>query len=279
MPPSPPDPKQTGTGARRQTDIRVILDEPPEPGAIREPRAIVPQRRQTFPGIPGLPIEYASTMRAPSLTAPTLPAKADPTGIRIPSDEAAPQPSLAPPSATPDAAALVASRADAERLRTKVAELERNARAVADTKTVSFPPPVMPSPAPAVATSREPETEAVIAWLVKRGVANRKAIMAIIAVLGIGGGGAAIKAAADTPGPSQEALRLSLETEQRAHGVTKAQVKGLLDREAQREAYDACRDELQEEVNKMLLPAADRVGNALPMKPWVNRCSKLKPLP
>ncbi len=140
MPPPPPEPKPPGIGARRrasQTDIRAILDEPPEPGAIREPRAIVPQPKQTWPGIPGLPIDYRVTVPASAITAPTLPASPEPTSLGVPSDE---KPSLAPPSATPEAAALVASRADADRLRAKVAELERDARAVAETKTVSYPP-------------------------------------------------------------------------------------------------------------------------------------------
>lgn len=143
MPPSPPDPKQAGIGV-----LRVILDEPPEPGAIREPRAIVPQRKQTWPGIPtlstpGLPLDYRPTAPASALTAATLPAQA---GIRIPSDE---KPSLPPPSATPEQAANVALRARAEAAEAKAAELERQDRVRQESRQVSYPPAkVDRSPAP-----------------------------------------------------------------------------------------------------------------------------------
>ncbi len=280
MPPNPPE-KLPGAGMRlrQQSADRISIEVDRTVGAAENQRRFdEPRRKQTltsFPDVripiaPASPLEYRPTVPARALTAPTVPAQAEPTGIRIPADDKL---SLAPPSATPDAAALAASRADGERLRLKVAELEWDARAAAEVKQASFPPPVKPSPVPVptVVASKEPETEAVIGWLVKRAVANRAAIYALVAALGVGGGGVAIKQATDKPKPepvTMAQLEQALDKQRTRKGGSDDQTRALND------LLDLakCQRRKITQIGKSMLPAPDHVGTASKVQPFDDDC-------
>ncbi len=119
-------------------------------GAENQRRFDEPRRRQTltsFPEVripvaPTAPLEYRPTVAAEAFTAPTLPARPEPTGIRIPEDETTPRSRVdGPPlSATPEQASNVALRARAEAAEAKAAELERRDRVRQETRQVSYPP-------------------------------------------------------------------------------------------------------------------------------------------
>ncbi len=121
-------------------------------GAENQRRFDEPRRRQTltsFPEVripvaPTAPLEYRPTVAAEAFTAPTLPARPEPTGIRIPEDETTPRSRVdGPPlSTTPEQASNVALRARAEAAEAKAAELERRDRVRQESKQVSYPPRV-----------------------------------------------------------------------------------------------------------------------------------------
>lgn len=271
---SPPGPKALPPGSQ-------VFDSTGEE-TTRQARFDLPKRTATltrFPAAPPVPLEHAPTILAP----PQLPPKATlraPTPVDAITITDAPgaepdAPTLPPPSASADEAAKAALRRRAEAAEAKAAELERQARVRAEASVASYPPPVSDRPKPAAVT-QEPEGQAVIGWLLATATRNAKAIRALVAAFGIAGGVGAVKVATDDR-PSSEAFQEALRKAETEHGVTRSLVKGLIDREARRDAYEACREELYTEAFRSLLPAHDRVGNATPIKPWVDRCSRLKP--
>lgn len=220
--------------------------------------------------------EYAPTLPVPNPlqrltvrrpTPPSTVAKArrsDP-----PTTTAGPESAYAPQSLPEAQTALL--RDELAKSRARVAELERDKRAADEVKVASFPPPVSPAPKPATAPPAEPATDAVISWLVKRAIDNRKAIYALVAALGIGGGGAALKSATAKPASDPNPVLAARVT------LIETLLKKSLDREAVKDAYIECLAEQQTEYFAQLLPAADRAGSAKLPAPWVDRCRNRKP--
>ncbi len=275
-PPSPTKPAVGGDPTPKKPIGRLVLDQTPEEQVVKQRRFDEPRRRQTLTDLhglktPGLPLELGQTVRAPSTTSATLPARPDPTGIRIPSDEAAPQPSLAPPSATPDAAALAASRADAERLRIKVAELERNARATAEVRSPvgTFPPPVQRSPIPAPVVSVPPKIDQAIGKSLR--YVFSKAAPYLLAAAGIGGGITAVA----KPTPTLEkvdATAVRVTEIERSKDEDRRRILAVEDYSRELARVNRCLRKQQAHVNESVTPAPDHFGAARRQEPFIDVC-------
>ncbi len=311
-PPNPGAPP--GDGARPKLTLRratPALDQQPEREAVRHtgvdgvPVAPV-QRRQTLGGMPAppapesapppprLPLEHAETKPAPAnplrkatWRVPTPPSavalarRSDhPAAPETPVPESAPQGQpdrstpLPPPSRDPAEATILAARRRAEAAEARLAELERRDRIRAETEQASFPPPVMPAPAPKPTVEAEP---AVLSWLIASATRNAKAIKALVAAFGIAGGGAAITVATDDKPAVETALRTELDAEKRKTSLMRQQLDGSLNREAAWQDYTNCLAEQQATYFAQLLPATDRMGSADKPKPFLDKCKSRKP--
>jgi len=243
--------------------IGAVVDKLRGVAAEEQRRFDQPQRRSTLQGMPAqrLPEHQAPTVRTPT------PADGLAVG-RIANASEAPR--------SAEQGQLAALLAERDKLRAEKAELERQKRATAEASVQSWPPAVTPAPKP-VAVVVEPDSSAVIAWLVKRAVANRAAIMALVAALGIGGGATAIKQATDKPGPSDAALVQAIAEQGREAALTRKQLNGILDREAASTAYLDCLAAQYAEHFEQLLPAPDKQRSAALPRPWLDRCKGRKP--
>jgi len=283
------------------------------------PKARPPERKPTLTGTPPpppprLPVELAptqrpalpwgKTVRAPSpppdvaaarRTDPPEAANPPPTSIRVPPDETRASASLPPPSADSKDAQIAALRARAEAAekrdaekRDKLAELERQQRVQAEARSpATFPPavappaptPPAPTPPAAPAVVAEPATEAVIEWLVKRAVANRKAIYALVAALGLGGGGALIKTANDKPAPpalTKADLDAAFDRFRTRKGGTDDQTR-MLNEQLQ---LTKCLRRKVKQIGESVLPAPDHMGSQRKPQPFEDDCEDSpRPLP
>jgi hypothetical protein len=186
-----------------------------------------------------------------------------------------------PAAPTPDEASQEALRKRAKAAEAKAAELERQARlrAELDSPAAGFPPPVTPAPPKPVEPPKEPEADAVIGWLVKRAVANRKAIYALVAAMGIGGGGVAIKTATEKPQPpplTMAQLEQALEKQRTRKGGTDDMVR-MLNEQLQ---VTKCLRRKVTQIGESVLPAPDHMGNVRKPQPFEDDCpDSPKPLP
>lgn len=188
---SPPTEKLTG-GGPRVSKPELELDRTVT-GADKQRRFDEPRRRSTltnFPGsklpplgAPGLPLDYRPTTPASALTAPTLPAKAETTGIRFTEDETTPRSRVdGPPlSATPEQASNVALRARAEAAEAKTAELERRERVRQETRQASYPPAKIDrSPTPPVVSIPPDGSVASLRKAITRLILGVAALLALL---------------------------------------------------------------------------------------------------
>jgi hypothetical protein len=158
------------------------------------------------------------------------------------------------------------------------AELERQARVRAETDSpASFPPPVLgKSPQTKVTTSSTPpsletaQIEGALVWLTKRAVQNRKAIFGIIAALGVGGGGVAMKAANEKPQPPPVTAEQLTAAMKPISDSIKANTKATNDLIR----LVKCLRRQQNDLGSSLLPAKDHMGSARKPQPWEDECGE-----
>lgn len=280
----PPRPKQSS-----QPRLEPALDQQPERRVVHHPGV---------DGVAQAPLKRTATMpnmaalKAPPLfsepEAPKPPNPLQHKTVRAPSPPplvAASRRTPVPPrdeSASDESASagqLAALLAERNALLAEKAELERQARVAAESRAPGpYQKPIERSQSP-VPSSAPSKTDAVIGKVVRTGatkLAERYGLMPLLVAVGLGGGVVAVAKPTAEPG-KVTALEARVGTlEQQAMASAALQSKAI-QREALRDAYFQCLLEEVSEAMAQLLPAQDRVGNAAPMKPWVERCSRLKP--
>lgn len=256
----------TGLQAVRPTAPKATLSGLPAPPPLPLEHAV------TRPAPPQLP--FRKTMRVdspPGLLAaarrsdPPAASNPPPTSVRVPADETVPSERQA------DREALLLQALAAER--TKSAKLERDARAAAEARVQSFPPPVQPqrSQSPVPSSERESKPPSRGDWAKLRFKIATAIVAALVVVIGALAywGVAAINAKA-------EAIKAAQEAKQKADG-----------REEQWRSWasvviwiEDCRDGRDVRSGEMLLPDLNKQGSARKLEPWQNPCSpKLPPPP
>lgn len=286
--PKPPRPRQPSAGDLPRADV-----DKPVGVAAEEQRRFdrpPPKRSQTLPGIPRLatppllPLEHRPTAPAAALSASTLRAPTPATGTRIPVGQtpASGQPagSLPPPSQDPAHAQVEALRRRAEAAEARTAQLERDARAAADTHLQTYPPKVEPQRHPSPVPSSAPtKVDAAIGKAVRtlaERLAARHGWMPLLVALGVGGGATAVLKPSADPAKADATL-VKLDELRREVSLLRVQLNSALDREAASSAYTECLAEQQAEYFAQLSPALDRMGAAAPLRPFVDRCKSRKP--
>lgn len=279
-------PKDQRPKAPSRPDLTgIVTPDQPERRAVRHPGVDgvdqPPPRRGTLTGMPApaamgsrppplpprLPTELAPTIKAPARptlkqtwrlpTPPSALARARRTDPPVGDESSA---SADAPESTPGASAeLVAAHA-------RIAQLERDARAAADTRIVSYPPPVQRTQTP-VPNSTAPKASDWEKLRFKVATAIVAALVIVIAALSywavaaIDAKTAAIKEAQEA---KSKADSRDAQWRQWASVVTWIQ---------------DCRNGQQLDVNEMLLPAPDKMGSARKPEPWIVKCPKLLPPP
>lgn len=265
-------------------------------GAVNQRRFDEPKRSQTLTGMPAVKPgsgEYSPTLPVPAprptIRRDTPPAvleairrgdgtqRVPPEATAAPNERQGAENDDAPQSLPEAQTALL--RDELAKSRQRIAELERDARAAAEAKVATFPPSVQPqrkpSPPPDSGAKRDQAIGAAVRTLAVR-VAAKLGWTPLLVALGVGGGVTAIAKPAADPAKT-DAVLANTEAIKRELELTRRQLNGLLDREAARDAYLACLAEQQAEYFAQLTPAADKMGAAAPLKPFVDRCKNRKP--
>ena len=208
-----------------------------------------------------------------------------PKGLPVPSKatlhDGAPPPSSAGPvrSQSPAEGQAAVLLDELGKARTRIAELERDARAAAEVKVASFPPPVQPQRHPSPAPSSVQQADLPISdAAIGRGVRHllKRFWPLLVGSAGLGAGGVGIAKPAADPAKA-DATASELMALKRDHALVVEQLTGVLKRDAERDRYLDCLTGDYDEAFGMLLPAPDRMGSARTPKPWVARCAALKP--
>lgn len=136
-----------------------------------------------------------------------------------------------------------------------------------------------PSPAGGTPAQQDPTVDLPISdAAIGRGVRHllKRFWPLLVGAVGLGAGGAgALKPTADPV--KQDAVEVRQAALERDHAVVVEQLTGVLKREPQMARYVACLEEQLREVGEQALPAPDRMGSAKPPRPFVERCSRLRP--
>lgn len=178
-----------------------------------------------------------------------------------------------PPSLKDNQEALL--RDELAKERAKVAQLERDARAVAEAKQVAFPPKVEPqrsvSPAPTSASEPDAKVDRAIGHTVRLLLARFG--WPALAALGIGG--VALKPTAD-PAKADATLAVVQAVDRKVDAIN-GKVNGILDREITDADFVDCLYDQQREYFEQLLPSQERLVTGELRRTWVDRCRNRKP--
>jgi hypothetical protein len=262
-----------------------VTPDQPERGAVNHPGVDgapqrQPDRRGTLPGgMAAASSEYAPTVPSP----PPLPLKqtwrvpTPPSAVALARRSDPPASADPPASESPSAGRLEAKELMAElaKARAEIAERDRRDRVQLESRGPGpYQPPIerRPSPVPSSAPSK---TDAAIGLTVRHLLS--KAAPFLLAAAGIGGGITAVAKPSADPAKtdavlaSQEAMRADV-------ALLREQVAGMLKREAARDQYVLCLEEVLDDVGEQVLPAQDRLGSAAPLRAYVKqRCKRLRP--
>jgi hypothetical protein len=186
-------------------------------------------------------------------------------------------PSDGPPAGeTAAAGQLAAVLAERDRLQDELAKAQRDARAGAEAQLQTYPPKVTPQRSPSPIPSSTPaKVDQALGMTVRHLLA--RAAPFLLAAAGIGGGVTAVAKPSADPAKtdavlaSQEAMRADV-------ALIREQMAGVLKREAARDQYTLCLEEVLDDMGEQVLPAQDRLGSAAPLRAYIKqRCRRLRP--
>lgn len=246
---------------------------PDRPTPVDAYRAAKPPRpAQAAPGSPSANPDAQRLAREAASAA----AKQKPVPPPLPDRSRTPQSGgidAQPPSLKDSQEALL--RDELAKERSKVAQLERDARAAAEAKQVAYPPKVSErSPSPPAGTRISTPPDAAIGKSVRYLLG--KLWPFFVAAAGIGGGVTAVAKPSADP-VKQDATLANTEALRADVALIREQLTGVIKREASRDAYTKCLEESIDDVGEQVLPAQDRLGSAAPLRAYVKRCQRLRP--
>ncbi len=237
-------------------------------------------RKETFRGIgalkpPALPGELAPTLKAPAR--PTLKetwnVPAPPLAVALARRTPVPS-SGETPSRTDAAMGRPEASAELTEALAKLAEYERRERVQVESRGPGPYQPPLRSQSP-VPSSTPAKVDQALGMTVRHLLA--KAAPFLLAAAGIGGGVTAVAKPSADPAKtdavlaSQEAMRADV-------ALIREQMAGVLKREAARDQYTLCLEEVLDDVGEQVLPATDRLGSAVPLRAYIKqRCRRLRP--
>lgn len=289
---SPPDKRQPRPGSSPEL-TGIVTPDQPERGAVRHagvdgaPQVLPPHRRGTLPGgiaalpvPPPLPGELAPTIKAPArpLLKQTWRVPTPPSTVAMArrSDRPpTPESSVSPgPSSGRAGDRETILEAELAKSRAEVARLERDARAAAEARQVTYPPKVEQRSQTPVPSSAPTKSDAALGAGVRHLLG--KFAPFLLAAAGIGGGVTAVAKPSADP-EKADATLASVEELGRKLDRVDTKVNGLLDREPQLTEFVECLYEQQADYFEQLLPSQQRLVTGSLQRTWVDRCRNRRP--